>query len=194
MKFTFKKHAIKVFMTYLIIILLFWTIVYYTSKDLFLTYILLLMGSIITFRLIYYYILIVRFRRKHSKEEIEEFEKELSNVLLKYSNCFLTEKYIFSLEKLSYITYSQIVCLDSSVALISNNSTLSPGRKTILYLENGKKYVVKTPIALFTGSYYNFAQLIKKKNPNIFIGSINDYNREKETIENVKKIKNRTRI
>lgn len=196
MKFTFKKHKIKVLMIDLIIIALFIVISYFcTLIDSFVSYFILVILGILILRMIYYYFLIIMFLKKHSKEKIKEFEKELSNVLIRYNNCFLTEKYIFNLETFNYVDYQEIICIDSSVGLISHNGDLfTPGRKTILYLKNNKKYIIKTPIALLINSYYNFVKLIKKKNPDIFIGNINDYEREKDNIKHVKEIKNRTRL
>ncbi|MDD6224321.1 MAG: hypothetical protein PUB18_04900 [bacterium] len=196
MKFTFQKYKIKVIILALVTIALFIGIYYFfTSIDLFIAYFILVMLGILMLRIGVYYFSLINFLKKHSKEEIKDFEKELSNVLVRYGNCFLTEKYIFSLEKLNYIDYQEIICLDSSVGWINHKGELfRPGRKTILYLKDGKKYIIKTPIALFTTSYCDFVKLVKRKNHDIFIGHINDYEREKDNIEQVKKIKSKARL
>lgn len=196
MKFTFKKHKIKILVIDLIIITLFIGIFYiFNSIDSFVAYFILVILSILIFKMLYHYFLIKKFFKKHSKEKIKEFEEELSNVLINYNNNLLTENYIFSLETFNYVNYQDIICIDSSVGIINHNGDLfTPGRKTVLHLKDNKKFIIKTPMALFINSYYSFIKLIKKKNSDIFIGNINDYENEKDNIEKIKKIKIRTKV
>ena len=53
------------------------------------------------------------------------------------------------------------------------------------------RYMIKTSISR---SSREFIKLIKKKNNDIFIGNINEYKKQKEKIEYIKQIKERTRI
>lgn len=57
--------------------------------------------------------------------------------------------------------------------------------------KNNKKYIIKTSLSR---SSHEFVKLIKKKNNDIFIGDINEYKIQKEKIEYIKQIKERTRI
>ena len=51
--------------------------------------------------------------------------------------------------------------------------------------------MIKTSISR---SSHEFIKLIKKKSNDIFIGNINEYKKQKEKIEYIKQIKERTRI
>ena len=74
---------------------------------------------------------------------------------------------------------------------ISSNEGFTIGKKQIIYLKNNKRYMIKTSISR---SSHEFIKLIKKKNNDIFIGNINEYKKQKEKIEYIKQIKERTRI
>lgn len=193
MKFTFKKHILTIFMLNIIIIVLFFGVVYfYSLRDLFISYLILTVGGIsLLSKMIYYYFLIFKFLKKHSKNERKEFEKQLSHVLLKYSDCCLTENYIFSMETFVYITYNEIVCLTPSRVTTIDRGISGFGKKTLLYLKSGKKYTIRT--SFFTTAYH-FAKIVKKKNPNIFIGDIKEYRKEKKNIEYLEKLKSKTRV
>lgn len=193
MKFTFKKHKIKIVIINLIIILLFFVVFYfYALRDLFIAYLILSLGIVLIFKILYYHYLMIKFFRNHSKEEITKFEEELSNTLLKYKNCFLTNNYIFDLETFVYIKYDDIICITpDSMSIISNFEGFTIGKKQIIYLKNNKKYIIKTSIST---NNCEFVKSIKRKNKDIFIGSITEYKKQKDKIEYIKKIKNKTRI
>ena len=193
MKFTFTKHKLKIMIIDLIIVIVFFGIFYfYTLQDLFTGYLFLSLGIVMLFKMLHYYYLMIKFLKHHSKEEIKQFEVELSDVLLKYKNCFLTQKYIFDLETFTYIKYDDIICITlDSMTTISSNEGFTIGKKQIIYLKNNKKYIIKTSLSR---SSHEFVKLIKKKNNDIFIGDINEYKIQKEKIEYIKQIKERTRI
>ena len=193
MKFTFAKHKLKIMLADLIIIILFfWMFYFYTLQDLFTGYLFLSLGIVMLFKMLHYYYLMIKFLKHHSKEEIKQFEVELSDVLLKYKNCFLTQKYIFDLETFTYIKYDDIICITlDPMTIISSSEGFTIGKKQIIYLKNNKKYIIKTSLSR---SSHEFVKLIKKKNNDIFIGDINEYKIQKEKIEYIKQIKERTRI
>lgn len=62
----------------------------------------------------------------------------------------------------------------------------------MLYLKNNKQYSIIS--ASLFNSPAKFIKIIKKKNPNVFIGNISDYNNEKENIEYLNKLKNEKKI
>ena len=68
---------------------------------------------------------------------------------------------------------------------------ISPSLKNYNIAKNNKKYIIKTSLSR---SSHEFVKLIKKKNNDIFIGDINEYKIQKEKIEYIKQIKERTRI
>lgn len=193
MKFTFTKHQLKIVIVDLIIVIVFFGICYfYALQDLYTGYLFLSLGIVILFKMLHYYYLMIKFLKHHSKEEIKQFEVELSDVLLKYKNCFLTQKYIFDLETFTYIKYDDIICITlDSMTFISNSEGFTIGKKQIIHLKNNKKYIIKTSLSR---SPREFIKLIMKKNNDIFIGNINEYKKQKEEIEYIKEIKKRTRI
>lgn len=193
MKFTFKKHKLKIMIVNLILVILFFGVFYfYILQDVFVAYLILSLGIVMVFKMLYYYYLMIKFLRHHSKEKIKQFEVELSNALLKYKNCFLTKNYIFDLETFIYIKYDDIICITlDSITTISSSEGFTVGKKQIIYLKNNKKYIIKTSLSK---NSHEFVKLIKKKNNDIFIGNINEYKKQKDKIEYIKEIKKRTRI
>ncbi len=193
MKFTFTKHKLKIMIVDLIIVIVFFGIFYfYTLQDLYTGYLFLSLGIVMLLKMLHYYYLMINFLKHHSKEEIKQFEVELSDVLIKYKNCFLTQKYIFDLETFTYIKYDDIICITlDPMTIISSSEGFTIGKKQIIYLKNNKKYIIKTSLSR---SSREFVKLIKKKNNDIFIGNINEYKKQKEEIEYIKEIKKRTRI
>lgn len=131
MKFTFKKYILKIIIGYLIAILFFFGIIYYNSLNntMFAYDILLFMGGYFLVSMLFKIFLIIIFLKKHSKIEIKKFEKELSNFILKYSDCMLTETYIFLFKTLDYIKYDELICLDSSKIALIGGYHLTFGKK-----------------------------------------------------------------
>ena len=121
------------------------------------------------------YCLLKSFINKKNIGQIEEIEQEVNKSLLKYSDWVLTEKYIFYLEKLKIIKYSDIILIEIGIKLkISSGRTNSFGEKVTIYLKNGIKYTLNIP---FIDDIYleRFVEIIKYRNPNIFIGRKNKY-------------------
>lgn len=195
MKFTFTKYKLKTILKDLITIILVCGMIYWlTLQDLYIGHVSLFAGIIILFKLLHHYYLIIRFLRHHSKEEIKQFEVELSNVLLKYDCCFLTQNYIFifDLTIFEYVKYDDIICITlDSITHIYSAGKYTLGKKQTIYLKNNKKYIIKTSLFKPTSK---FVKLIKKKNNDIFFGDIKEYKKQKDKIEYVKELKERTRI
>jgi hypothetical protein len=193
MKFTFEKYKNKLLKIILIIsaIFLFLLIFFYIIDCLILS-IFLLIFIVFILKKLHDYQKVKKFLKLHDRNEIADFENEISNYLLRYANCYFTDKYIFCLQSLIYIKYDEINCVDPSIVLkFDSSKSAQLVQKQIIYLNNGKKYVLyeqlaKNPKKIIT--------LIKKKNPNVYIGNINDFKKNQVNIEKINEIKKKTRV
>lgn len=192
MKFDFIKYKFKRMIVQIIIVILLLGIFNFYALDIFsIIYFSLFITIIIIIEILRYYYLMISFFRHHSKEKIKQFEEELSNTLLKYDSCFLTENYIFDVETFEYIKYEDIICITPNLsAIILNGKKLRIGEKQMIYLKNNKKYVIKS----FNGNTQKFVKLIKKKNNDAFIGDIKEYEKQKQQLKYIKEIKRKTKI
>lgn len=73
---------------------------------------------------------------------------------------------------------------------IDANTGFTLGKRILLYLRNGKKYVIKTNLLK---SSYPFIKILKKKNPDLFIGNIKDYKIQKENKKYLENLKRETK-
>lgn len=194
MNFTFKKYIIKNTIINMVIVSFYIAVFYYYFFTVpYIAYYIFIIGIISLLRILYQYILIITFIHKHNKKKIKDIEMEINNYLLKYSNYVLTSNYIFNLKNFTYINYDEIICINQFALSLNSfapgHSTL--GLKQIIYLKNGNNIKIKTDLTIGSNK---LILLIKKKNPDVFIGDINEYKKEKNIIEHLKKVKDKTRI
>lgn len=176
MKFTFKRKFFlffskKVFYLLILIFLFVILILYFKNgigKFLIAT-ILFIQFCINLFSIISLLVSVNSFLNKLSQKEKIMLEKELSNSIFSFENCFLTDKYAFLLESCSFINYSDInhVSISTSFKIRPNSNILS-----LIYFKIKIYSADNTYLCLETNSILvknSFISLLIKKNPNILV-------------------------
>ncbi len=107
------------------------------------------------------------FMMNNSKKIILQFEKNLSNALLRYKDLIFTDEFIFILSKLEFINYSDILSINSDTkihwfAAYKNINTLFSFHSEIT-LNNGKSYNFDISV-LDSAFYEEFKNIVMKKN------------------------------
>ncbi len=114
-----------------------------------------------------------------SLKDRNRLEKELANRKFIYDKNYITENYLFNIEQFEKIYYKDIIIVEGCVSIpIEKMSQI--GYKLTLYLKNGKKF----KITFFKNKEENFKSFLKEKNPNIFFGIKEDYEKFKEKNSN----------
>ena len=96
-------------------------------------------------------------------------EKELSNSIFSFENCFLTDKYVFLLDSCSIINYSDInrISISTSFKIRPNSNILSLiCFKIRMYSVDSTYLCFKTNSILVKN---NFISLLIKRSPNISV-------------------------
>ena len=108
------------------------------------------------------------FIKKYNLDELKKLEHELNNSIFRYDNWFMTEKYIFNIDKQIFIKYCDIVSIKYGmcVKLLSNNNQFK--YKSVIKLKNNKRYKFES---FFLDEKYckRFVEIIKHRNPNVII-------------------------
>lgn len=160
MKFTFKKY-IRQLILYDIFITLFIIIFCIVIQNtILIAIIMILICNIIFFRIIKK---VKNFLKEQPYDIINKLEKDLSNNYFIYDSWYLTDDYMFSVEKLEKIYYKDIMVIEGGLTLVGGRNNL--GYKRTLYLKNGEKYKLKSSIGSSQPNI--FTEFIKKKNSSI---------------------------
>lgn len=159
MKFTFKKY-IRELVLYDILLNLFIVFFFLKFEDIiFILFAILMMliCNITFFQTIYK---IKKFLKEQSNDKISELEKDLSNNYLIYDSWYLTDEYMFSVEKLEKVYYRDIIVIEGGVALDTGKYNAIKYKQTV-YLKNGEKYKLKSSFSSPNSDI--FTEFIKKK-------------------------------
>jgi len=182
MKFSFKKYLIELFILAIFINLfvIIFFIIHSFNYILFILFLILSLTYInITFiKRIYE---IKKFLKNQPSVKIKKIERDLSNNYLIYDSWYLTDDYMFSLENLEKVDYKDILVIEGGIALISGMNNL--GYKQTIYLKNGKKYKLRSPITSSNSDI--FTDFLKKKNTSIYFGIIEDYMKKNRDDKNL---------
>ena len=100
-------------------------------------------------------------------------EKELNNCLFNIGEVYFTDKYIFNLDTLSKVYYEDILVLVPSFGMpIKKHSSIY--LYITLYLKNGMKEKF-TLDGDKDQDFLKFGEIVLEKNPNVFIGTLKEY-------------------
>ena len=95
-------------------------------------------------------------------------EHEFNDSIFRYDNWFMTEKYIFNIDKQVFIKYDEIISIKYGmcIKLFSNNNQFK--YKAVIKLKNNKRYKFES---FFLDEKYceRFVEIIKYRNPNVII-------------------------
>ena len=172
MKFTFKNYIKKCILSnvkFNCLFLLFCLFCFWYEKD-FKFIILFIMSVIISICSFLY-----KIYKLKNIEDKEKLEKILSNSLLNIEDVYFTDDYIFLLDTLEKIYYKDIEILVPSFGLPNRREKVQGVALFIkLYLKHGetKKFTLDGDK---DQDFLKFGEIILEKNPNVFIGTLKEY-------------------
>lgn len=165
MKFTFKKQIIQILSFYLFIVIV---LVIISRMDLF-AFLIIIFFGLSVFKYIFKCTI---FMKNNSKDSITQLEQDLSNCDLICDGFYLTDNYIFSIAYFEKIKYEDILVVEGGIAIRCSRMNAIAYKQT-LYLKNGKKCIIR--FRFDDSKFDKFQELIKKKNNNVYFGTIEDY-------------------
>ena len=169
MNFTFKRYLKEM-------IIKKWLLIAITILVLVFMYFKKISGSFIVILLVFYLIIdfylnyrsLKLFIKKYTIDELKKLEHELNDSIFQYDNWFMTEKYIFNIDKQVFIKYDEIVSIKYGmcIKLLSNNNQFK--YKAVIKLKNNKIYKFES---FFLDEKYckRFVEIIKHRNPSVII-------------------------
>ena len=184
MKFTFKNYIKKCILSnvkFNCLFLLFCLFCFWYEKD-FKFIILFIMSVIISICSFLY-----KIYKLKNIEDKEKLEKILSNSLLNIEDVYFTDDYIFLIDTLEKVYYKDIEILVPSFGLPNRREKVQGVALFIkLYLKHGetKKFTLDGDK---DQDFLKFGEIILEKNPNVFIGTLKEYEKninEKKCIKN----------
>lgn len=176
MSFTFRKYlstlAVKKISCSLFLVFLLFLLIFFFEKGvgkLIIGYFIVICLLYNIFRLSYLFVNVHKFLKQLSKEEKKTLESELSASDFSYDNCFLTDKYLFLLNKGIFIKYADIdrVRVTTSIKFRNKMNMLDGiSYKVIIYSHCNTYLCFETNHRLLKD---NFIKLLKLRNPSIKI-------------------------
>ena len=178
MKFTFKKYIRQLILydTFITLFIIIFFLLFQDTVFILFAILVIFICNINFFRIIYN---IKKFLKEQPNDIISKLEKDLSNNYLIYDSWYLTDEYMFSVERLEKINYKDIMVVEGWITLVSGRNN-NLGYKQTIYLKNGEKYKPKAPITSSNSDI--FTEFIKGKNSSTYFGIIEDYMKIKKDI------------
>lgn len=184
MKFTFKNYIKKNIIKnvkFNCLFLIFCLFGFWYEKDI--KFIILFIISVI----ISIYSVLFKMHKLNNIDNKEQLEKILSNSLLNIEDVYFTDDYIFLLDTLEKIYYKDIEILVPSFGLPNRREKVQGVALFIkLYLKHGetKKFTLDGDK---DQDFLKFGEIVLEKNPNVFIGTLKEYEKnisEKKCVKN----------
>ena len=183
MKFTFKNYIKKNILSnvkFNCLFLIFCLFGFWYEKDI--KFIILFIISVI----ISIYSVLFKMHKLNNIDNKEQLEKILNNCLFNIGNIYFTDDYIFLLDALEKIYYKDIEILVPSFGLPKRGEAVSGMALFIkLYLKHGetKRFTLDGDK---DQDFLKFGEIVLEKNPNVFIGTLKEYEKNINEKKDVK--------
>ena len=130
----------------------------------------------INFNYLKNYYSLKKYLKSQTDEKIKILEKDLSNKKMVYDRWYLTDEYMFSVKETKKVNYQDILVVEGGICLVGGSQN-TIGYKQKIYLKNGETYKLRD--RLVSSDSNSFEELIRKKNPNVYFGLMEDYQKSK---------------